>query len=166
MSPGCPKRKIFISEISVREKGREGRASCAGGRGRRFFLLSLLLGGWFLVQGSPPSTEIRGFPADERAPGRRAGVGGQTRVCLFPPQGLGIQRGRGGRRGRARLARPRLAVGCPRGVPPPSLESWRRGKQEGFFFFFFYLRRGAGSGREGKVQAAGGRAPLSPMEGV
>lgn len=40
MSPDCPRRKVFISEISVHRsgKGREGTASCAGGRGRRFFL--------------------------------------------------------------------------------------------------------------------------------
>lgn len=71
MSPGCPKRKIFISEISIQRsgKGKGGDSELCRRKGKEIFLLSLLLGGWFLVRGSPASTEICGLPADERAPG-------------------------------------------------------------------------------------------------
>lgn len=70
--------------------------------------------------------------------------------------------------GRAGLARPRLSVGCPPRCPPSLARVLLSGdgRRDLYIYFVFYLRRGAASGREGKVQAAGGRAPLSPMEGV
>lgn len=105
MSPGCPRRKVFISEISVHRsgKGREGTASCAGGRGRRFFSSLSAAGRVFCGAG------LASFP------GNRGSLSPASPRNALPPQALGIQRGR--------------AVGAPR-VPRPRSS---RARQEGFY---------------------------------
>lgn len=107
---------------------------------------------------------LASFHRDRRVPCRRASPWpkgrGETRVCVFPPQGLGIQRGRGGRRGQARLARPRLSVGAPAVSPLPRKSPGVGEKQEGFFFFFLPQERSRlRQGGEG----AGGGGPGSSL---
>jgi len=159
-SPGCPKRKIFISEISIREKGREGAAGCAGGRGSTPCSPRCREGGCRCgARLLPPRSA---GSRDERAPGRAAPR------CSSSGTRHPAGQGRAARAGSARQA-PALCGGPPRCPPLPRKSP---GAGEGrrdrvvLVLFFFYLRRGAASSREGKVQAAGGRAPLSPMEGV
>lgn len=78
-----------------------------------------------------------------------------------PPQGLGIQRGRGGRRGQARLARPRVSVGCPARCPPSLARLLVSGKAGGRFFFFF-LPQERSCLRQGG-EGAGGGGPGSSL---
>lgn len=162
MSPGCPMRKIFISEISIHSsgKGKGGDSELCRRKGKEVFLLSLLLEGWVLVRGSFLSTEIRAFPADSEPRAERPVDVGVCVCCSSFSSRTRHPAGQG-RAGSARQA-PALC-GVPPQCPPSLTRVLVSGKAGGFFF---YLRRGAASSREGKVLAAGGRAPLSPMEGV
>lgn len=131
---------------SGKGKGGDGELCRRKGKEVVFFLALAAAGRAVCGAGlSPPSTAIRGFPRGWIRPG-----------VFFPPRGRVVQRGRAG----PGSPGPGCLWGAPRGVPP-SLARVGEGRRG-----LFYLRRGAGSGREGKVQAAGGRAPLSPMEGV
>lgn len=132
MSPGCPMRKIFISEISIHSsgKGKGGDSELCRRKGKEIFLLSLLLEGWVLVRGSPLSTEIRAFPADSEP---RAERPVDVRVCVCCSFFSSRTRHPAGQ-GRAGSARQAPALcGVPPRCPPPSQESWCRGRQEGFF---------------------------------
>lgn len=94
---------------------------------------------------------LASFHRDTWVPCRRASpwLKGRvdTRVCVFPPQGLGIQRGRGGRRRQARLARPRVSVGCPPRCPPSLARVLVSGKAGGIFFTSGEEQPPAGRGR-------------------
>lgn len=105
---------------------------------------------------------LASFHRDTWVPCRRASpwLKGRvdTRVCVFPPQGLGIQRGRGGRRRQARLARPRVSVGCPPRCPPSLARVLVSGKAGGIFF----LPQERSSLRQGG-EGAGGGGPGSSL---
>lgn len=108
------------------------------------------------MRGSPPSTEICGLPADERAPGWKAGwICGYVVFLLRDSASSGAGAGGAGRLG---SPGPGSLWGAPRGVPPPSQESWCRGRQEGFFF----LPQERSSLRQGG-EGAGGGGPGSSL---
>lgn len=171
MSPGCPRRKVFISEKSAftaREReGRGQRVVQEEGEGEVFFPRSLLPGGCFVVRGSPPSPGIAA-PSAQRAPGTRsllrrsassgaglwvpraspaltrAGQGrrGFTSAAQQPPAG----RGRRGRPGSS-LPHGRCLSGSPGGVGAGSVSG--------------RSARGSGGG-SGRSLPRGGSAGLRP----
>lgn len=69
MSPGCPRRKIFISEISIQRsgKGKGGDSELCGRKGKAIFLLSLC--SW---EGAP-GAGLASFPPDPWVPSGQAG---------------------------------------------------------------------------------------------
>lgn len=159
MSPGCPKRKIFISEISIQRsgKGKGGDSELCRRKGKEIFCWE---GGFWCGAHLLPPRYVGSLQTSEPLAER---PGGYACTC-FSSSGTRHPAGQG-RAAQAGSARQAPALS---GVPPAVSPLPRKspGVGEGRRVFFFYLRRGAASGREGKVQAAGGRAPLSPMEGV
>ena len=99
------------SAFSVREKGREGTASCAGGKGRRFSRSVLPAG--------CSRCRARSFHPDPWAPsgpGLLLAAGSSGRCC----------------------ARSQARLWVPRGVPPPrECPSVCRGRREGLICWFF-----------------------------
>lgn len=112
------------SAFSVREQGREGTASCAGGRGRRFSC-------------SPAAGRVlsdaglASFHPDTRVPCSRASPRLEGRLWMCPYVVLLLRdsassgAGAGGA-GRLGSPGPGSLWGAPRGVPPPSQDSWCR----------------------------------------
>lgn len=151
-SPGCLKRKIFISEKNTtafgKREGRGRRVVQEEGEGGCFFSCSRCC-----REGGLRCGALTSFHRDPWVPPGLDPSGG-----VFSSAGTRCPAGQG--RAGPGSPGPGCLWGAPRGVPP-SLARVGEGRRG-----LFYLRRGAGSGREGKVQAAGGRAPLSPMEGV
>lgn len=109
------------------------------------------------MRGSPPSTERRGLPADERAPGRAAGW---MCVCAVSSSGARHPAGQG-RAAQAGSAGQAPAV-C--GVPPAVSPLPRKspGVGEGRRDFFFFLPQERSSLRQGG-EGAGGGGPGSSL---
>lgn len=127
------------SAFSVREKGREGTASCAGGKGRRFSRSVLPAG--------CSRCRARSFHPDPWAPsgpGLLLAAGSSGRCC----------------------ARSQARLWVPRGVPPPrECPSVCRGRREGlicWFFVLFFLPQERSSLRQGG-EGAGGGGPGSSL---